>query len=165
MPESNPQTERAIAEEVLASLPRDATATDILLAIHQRLSLDDTIEHAIAMRESRISHQEPSRWSKLTEALGCLIPILLVPAFFVAMPLLFSLGEKIVSRPARTVERGVIGRIVMDDGSEDSTLAGRSCRIVSSHVIVDENDGVTCLVPNESYRLIEIVHHDKAHAE
>ncbi|TWT56078.1 hypothetical protein [Allorhodopirellula solitaria] len=96
------------AREALDDLPDTADSHEVLAAIHRKLTLDRDIKTAEQIAESRAAVQSRSSSAWWSDSLGCILPFILVPAFFIAMPLLFSVGERILSRPARTTARGTI---------------------------------------------------------
>jgi len=147
---------REAASEVLGALPDSVTANDILLAIHHRLNLDDQLETAKSLHAMRTEPPSQSAFSAVLDSIGCFIPFLIVPLIFVAMPLCFSLGEKIIQRPLRTIDNGTIKSIALNNGADTSGLVGRSCKVFSSHLVVEMADGTTTVIPAEAYSMLKI---------
>jgi hypothetical protein len=144
------------AREALESLPATADRDDILATIHRRLTIDRDVrsaENLIEARETIANSGKSSWWS---EWMGCLIPALLIPALFIAMPLLFSIGERIMARPARTTATGTIKVLEYSDGKLDESVVGLKCRITPEHVLIESKNGETIVVPNDSYRRIQL---------
>jgi hypothetical protein len=140
----------------LQHLSAGADRDTILATVNQRLTVERDVRSAEMVMDARDATLAPRQRSWWYEWIGCLFPIILIPALFMAMPLLFSLGERIVSRPARTTATGIIERIEYNDGTTDDTLGGKQCRITSFHVMVDAPDKTRLIIPNEAYRKITL---------
>ena len=145
-----------IAIDALNGLPDSADRDAILASVHQSLTIERDVRSAQMIEDARsvtINKTPQSWWS---EWLGCLLPLILVPLLFLAMPLLFSLGERIISRPARVTTSGTIERFEYSDQTTSDKLVGKHCRITSRHAIIDLQNDETLVIPNEAYRTIRL---------
>ncbi|QDS93565.1 hypothetical protein FF011L_23360 [Roseimaritima multifibrata] len=155
MAEEN-KTQLDVARDALDDLHDGADRDTILAVVHRSLTVDRDIRSAEMVVDARSSQAATHRQSWWSEWMGCLIPLLLVPALFMAMPLLFSLGERIVSRPARTTATGTIERMEYTDGTAGDDLVGLECRVTSYHLLIELSDGHTLVIPNDAYRTLEL---------
>ena len=149
------KTQLDLAKEAIYQLPEEADRDTILAVVHRSLTIDRDVRSAEMVVDARSKQAAPQQswWS---EWMGCLLPVLLIPALFMAMPLLFSIGERIVSRPARTTAIGTIARLVYSDGTTDDDLVGLNCRVTSYHLLIERSGGETLHIPNEAYRNLEL---------
>lgn len=144
------------ARDALSALPESADSHDVLAAVHRRLMLDRDVRSAEQVADSRLASPSKSGTSWWFESLGCIVPALLIPAFFIAMPLLFSVGERILSRPARTSASGTIVKLDLIDGGNVDSLIGRSCRVTADHLLIESSNGSLTVIPNESVLILEL---------
>ena len=145
-----------LAKEALNNLPDSADRDTILAAVHRHLTIDRDVRSAQMVVDARAAQSASHSQSWWSEWMGCLLPVLLIPALFLAMPLLFSLGERIVSRPTRTTATGIIDHIEFVDGSTDESLVGRKCRVTADHVLVDKSADEMLVIPSEAFRTLQL---------
>jgi hypothetical protein len=151
-----PQAKRRTIE-VVTRLDDNVSLREILYAIHQSVSLDETIDmqrHFAAMRQM---NRAPK--SKIRDALGCLAPALytavILAVVFTAMPILFSLGDKILGRNPQVVAAGTVHQLVLTDPRTESVNLhqGKTVRILAQHLEIDDGD-TRIFIPN--HRVMEI---------
>ena len=144
------------AREAIAELPDTADSHEVLAAVHRRLTFARDVKTAEQIAESRASVQGQSSSAWWSDSLGCILPIILVPAFFIAMPLLFSVGERILSRPARTTAAGTIVNLELAGDASAESLVSLPCRVSSYHLLIDMPNGNLTVVPNETVLALEL---------
>ena len=71
------------------------------------------------------------------------------------MPLAFSIGERILGRPERTVGEGVIVELELAETGESQPLIGGRGRLLANHLVVETTKGKT-YIPNEQIRRIVV---------
>ena len=72
------------------------------------------------------------------------------------MPLLFSVGERILTRPARTTATGTIVNLELAGDASPESLIGLPCRVSSYHLLIDMPNGNLTVVPNETLLALEL---------
>ena len=72
------------------------------------------------------------------------------------MPLLFSVGERILSRPARTTAAGTIVNLELAGDASAESLVSLPCRVSSYHLLIDMPNGNLTVVPNETVLALEL---------
>ena len=141
-------TDVELARLALEQLPENADSHTILAAVDQRLKLerDVNIANEVVAARKETAAVTGSGW--VSDAFGCLAPLLGTALFFIAMPILFSVGDWIFSPPARGTASGKIADLVLVNGTDTKALQGRPCRVIIDHLLIELENGQTTMIPN-----------------
>lgn len=154
-PEDGRRSAKDIARAVIDGAPETASINELLLAIHSQSDLIFALKSQEMMRKWN-QPQSRSMWEKVSDAFGCLIPVLIIPLIFILMPVLFSVGDFLVSRPVRTIQAGSIIDFINQAGEPLVEFRGLQCRLYSNHAIIVRDNGSVTIIPNEQYQSITL---------
>ena len=112
---TDPKSIKQRAIDIIANAEDEIGQQELLLALHQQLSLEDSIELGRSLRDHQASAPKSSWIGNLQDAAGCLVVPLVFVVIFAAMPFLFSIGERFLKSPARSVAEGVIPKDQCED--------------------------------------------------
>ena len=151
---TDPKSIKQRAIDIIANAEDEIGQQELLLALHQQLSLEDSIELGRSLRDHQASAPKSSWIGNLQDAAGCLVVPLVFVVIFAAMPFLFSIGERFLKSPARSVAEGVIQTIEFEETvAEDFT--GEQCRVYYDYIEI-EKGGNRVLIPRERVKSLEL---------